>query len=262
MPGRELEPLGRSGPVLSEVAAEMSAIFVRAGLGESVANLRPPPAVSALRPGQRGGTAAMLLVGAAAGLVGLGAGAFMIHAPSPATPAHAAVQVSPPQAAPPIALAEASPAPAIVEPPPAAKPARASPLKVPARPPPRAALAEAPPVRRREAEPQAQPASCERNAAGVGCRRAVIQADQHLRAVYESAVRRGVPHAVLVDYRDRWADLRDRDTEDPVQLIESYGALAYDLGRETRSQQADAERRRGPSGWKAVADAFRPLPLR
>ena len=267
MPGRELEPFGRSGPALSEVAAEMSAVFVRAGLGESAANLRPPPTVSALRPRQRGGGTAMLLVGAAAGLIGLGAGAFVIHAPLSATPARdvrqaASRPAAPPQAAPPITVAQAAPAPAVIGPPPsqppAAKAAPASSVQVPAQVPAKTRLAEAAPVRRRAAAPMAQPASCERDAAGAGCRRAVIQADLHLRAVYENAVRRGVPHAVLVDYRDRWADLRDRDTADPVQLIENYGALAYDLGRETRSPPADAERRRRPSGWKSVADAFRP----
>jgi hypothetical protein len=90
-----------------------------------------------------------------------------------------------------------------------------------------------PPVRLGAAsEPAAQPASCERDARGEDCRRAVLQADRHLQDVYQSAVRRGVPQGVLVDYRSRWAVVRDRDSEDPARLIQGYGALAYDLGRE------------------------------
>jgi hypothetical protein len=104
----------------------------------------------------------------------------------------------------------------------------------------------------------AQPASCEHNASGPGCRRAVVQADRHLRTVYESAFRRGVPHEVLTDYRDRWANLRERDTDDPARLIQNYGALAYDLGRETADEEQGAERRRSGSGWKALADAILP----
>jgi hypothetical protein len=111
----------------------------------------------------------------------------------------------------------------------------------------------------RGAMPIAQPASCERDALGVGCRRAVIQADRHLRAVYESAIRRGVPREVLVDYRDRWADLRDRQTDQPARLIESYGALAYDLGREGSANEQIADRRDGPSAWRALRDTLLPF---
>jgi hypothetical protein len=104
----------------------------------------------------------------------------------------------------------------------------------------------------------AQPASCEKNAAGAGCQRAVVQADRHLRDVYASAIRRGVPRAVLIDYRDRWADLRETDNHDPAHLIEGYGALAYDLGREARDDDEGAARRRNPSGLRALANALMP----
>jgi hypothetical protein len=272
MPGRELEPSGRSGPVLTDVAVEMTDIFARAGLGESAMEIRRPAAVSALRPRRPAAGTTTLLAAAAAGLAGLGAGAFVLRAPTPA-PARPVTQAPAGQVVPaqrPITLAEAASAPVSVEaaPPPtvirptaAAKPARGPADHAAGRSAPTVALAKAR-ARRREPMPMAQPASCEHNATGAGCRRAVIQADRHLRAVYERAVRRGVSHAVLVDYRDRWADLRERNTEDPVRLIESYGALAYDLGRESRDQEERDERRQSSSGWKSVADAFRPLPLR
>jgi hypothetical protein len=138
-------------------------------------------------------------------------------------------------------------------------------LKAPAHPAkPRVQLAEGQPARARPATvvrepmPVAQPASCERDAAGAGCRQAVIQADRHLRAVYESAIRRGVSRTVLVDYRDRWADLRERQTDEPARLIDSYGALAYDLGREGRDNEQLADRRDAPSGLKALRDTLLP----
>jgi hypothetical protein len=215
--------------------------------------------------------------------VGLGAGAFVIRTPGP-TPAEApsaakiAIQSQPQplaksqQKPPPIALAQAAPAPvveaALAKAPPAAE-ASSSPAKSGIRARARfrmklarlggARAAEArPPIRLAVPQPMAQPASCEQDADGEGCRQAMVQADRHLRAVYENAIRRGVSRDVLVDYRDRWADLRDRHTDDPTRLIESYGALAYDLGRETADDQDDAPRPRGRSGLKALADLLLP----
>ncbi len=66
MPGGELEPVGRPGPALAEVAAEMSEIFVRAGVGQPVAGLRRQAAVAALRPSRGGGPTATLLTAATA----------------------------------------------------------------------------------------------------------------------------------------------------------------------------------------------------
>lgn len=294
MPGGELEPIGRSGPALAEVAAEMSEIFARAGVGQPVPGLRRPSAVSALRPSRNGNATVTLLVAAAAGLAGLGAGAFVIRTPSAPVPAEARIAAaqSPPQAAPQPqgpaqpqasatspALAQADPAPKTEAAPAQAHPAGQSAstrAKAAARArarfrmklaklgdarsaSARSASARAA-VRTHEPTPMAQPASCEQDAEGEECRRAVIDADRHLRAVYESAIRRGVSRGVLVDYRDRWADLRDQHTEDPTRLIESYGALAYDLGRETpgADDQEDGARPRGRSGLKALADLLLP----
>lgn len=278
MPGGELD---RSGPALAEVAAEMSEIFDRAGVGQPQSGLRRPPSVAALRPGHKNGSTALLLTAAAAGLVGIGAGALLIRTRGPPAPVVAQSRprpsAPPPQSSvtPPVALAEAAPA---VEPAPVQSPGavRASP---PAKTPSAAVRmahsraqfrvklsklgepqpAEAkPPIRLGVPTPLAQPASCEQDEDGEGCRRAVIQADRHLRAVYQHAFERGVPRRVLVDYRDRWADLRERNDEDPVRLIESYGALAHDLGRETADDQVDAPRPKSRSGLSALADLLLP----
>lgn len=272
MPGGELEPLGY-GPNLGRVSEEMGEIFARVGAPAAPARPSRPSAVSALRPERRGGGLKTLMVGAAAGLAGLGAGVFMIHAPpEPATPARAAAPVpaaplKAPKAVMPAVVAQASLPPVATAPlqePLAARPApssRAADRPAPAKPAPE----RSGPIRpaqvkaaRREPLPVAQPASCEKNTSAPGCRRAVIQADRHLRNVYETAIRRGVPRAVLIDYRDRWADLRERDTDDPVRLIQSYGALAYDLGREAKDDGEGSNRRRDPSGLKALANALLP----
>jgi hypothetical protein len=280
MPGGELEPIVRSSPALAEVAAEMTEIFEQAGVGQPAPGVRRSSTVAALRPSRGAGPGATLMIAAAAGLVGLGAGAFVIRTPSPSaqTAGKSASQPARPQApvTPPIALAQAAPAPAVefapaAEPKAARSPPAATPATAAAKSRARfraklARLGDARPastrgvVRAAEPTPMAQPASCEQDSAGDECRRAVVLADRHLRAVYERAIQRGVSRSTLVDYRDRWADLRDRDTENPTRLIESYGALAYDLGRETAGSNDpdDGPRPRGRSGLRALADLLLP----
>jgi hypothetical protein len=259
---------------LAEVPAEMSEIFALAGLGQAAPGLRLSAAVAALRPSRGGGSTATLLTAAAAGLVGLGAGAFVVHTPGSPVPADArlAAQTRPqPQASttPPIDLIQAAPAPAVDSTPanaPSAAKASAGPPKAAMRSRARfhtklARLGHAearPSIRLSEPMPMAQPASCEQDADGEDCRKAVVQADRHLRAVYQSAFERGVSRRVLVGYRDRWADLRERNTDDPSRLIESYGALAYDLGRENGDDQESEPRPKGRSGLKALADLLLP----
>ncbi|HEY2596110.1 MAG TPA: hypothetical protein VGK33_19635, partial [Chloroflexota bacterium] len=96
---------------------------------------------------------------------------------------------------------------------------------------------------------------CEQDAGGDDCRRDVLEADSHLRAAYGSAIQRGVSRKVLAGYRNRWADLRERNKSDPTSLIDSYGALASDLGRENAGGQDPARHRKGP--LKALADLLR-----
>jgi len=264
MPGGDLEPVGHSGPDLAKVTAEMSDVFVLAGWDLPAAG-RSRPAVAAPSLARRGGRSAILLTALATGAVGFGAGTFIARAPrtpvvadakpraepqaQPQAQPQAGPQSPPPRqstAPPPIALAQADPVPTVdappatlaatTEPPVHAKPpakARAqSRVKLQSRDGPRTAAAR-PPIRVRAASaPVAQPASCERDSRGEDCRRAVLQADLHLQDVYQSAIRRGVSQEVLVDYRSRWAVLRDQKSGDPVRLIEGYGALAYDLRRE------------------------------
>ncbi len=202
-----------------------------------------------------------LAAAVAAGVAGLAIGAFVIRTPSAPTapgpvPVVLASAPSPTTAVtPPLVVADAAPPPSTRG---AAELAPARPASIaPARPrQPRIAAARAPP--RHPALAMAQPASCEHDAAGLGCRRAVIQADRHLRDIYANAIRRGVPREVLVDYRDRWVELRDTETDDPRRLIQSYGALAYDLGREARDDSEEVQRRRNPSGLKALADVLLP----
>jgi hypothetical protein len=257
---------------LAEVAAEMSEIFALAGLGQAAPALRLSAAVAALRPSRGGGSTATLLAAAAAGLVGLGAGAFVVRTPGLlASPdARIAAQSQPPaktqtqapaSTVPPLALSEAASSPK----------AEAAPAKTALSPARAAARSRArfhmklarlgsaqarSPIRL--GEPMAQPASCEQDADSEDCRRAVVQADRHLRSVYQNAFERGVSRRVLVGYRDRWADLRERNTDEPATLIESYGALAYDLARENADDQDSEPRPKGPSGLKALADLLLP----
>jgi hypothetical protein len=293
MPGDELEPIGYSGPALAEVAADMSEIFERAGLGEPTPSLRRPSAVSALRPsGKNGSTAILLTAAAAAGIVGLGAGALVLRTPGSSAPAVARLRPEsqprpskpepPSPATPPISLAEAAPAPPIET---APAPAIAS-APAPTHPAAKASSAakglsrasrsraefraklarldgptpaEArPPTRLGAPASTAQTASCEQEPDGEACRRAVVQADRHLRSVYQSAFERGVSRKVLVGYRDRWADLRERNNDDPTRLIESYSALAYDLGSETAGDEDNAPRTKSRSGLRALADLLLP----
>ncbi len=196
--------------------------------------------------------------------------------PKPQTQAQAKLQLPPPPlsetqgpTSPPITVAQAAPAPA-----PEVAPKTAHAGKAPVGPAGVGARERAqfrlklarlggvetkPPIRLGvPAMPMAQPASCERDAGSDDCRTAVIQADSHLRSVYQGAIRRGVSPDVMVEYCNRWADLRERDTDDPTRLIENYGALAYDLGRENTGAQARAPRvGSARSGGPAPATAAR-----
>jgi hypothetical protein len=264
---------------LAEVAAEMSEIFALAGLGQAAPALRLSAAVAALRPSRGGGATVTLLAAATAGLVGLGAGAFVVRTPGlPAPPDAKLTAQSQPQAktqtraqssasvVPHIALTEAAPTQDVAAAP--GKPPSAQPPHSPAKAAAqsrsrfRTKLARLGGAQARQpirlAEPVAQPASCEQDADSEDCRRAVVQADRHLRSVYQNAFERGVSRRVLVGYRDRWADLRERNTDEPATLIESYGALAYDLAHENADDQDSEPRPKGRSGLKALADLLLP----
>lgn len=270
MPGGELEPIGRLGPASAEVAAEMSEIFAHAGLDQSIPGIGRTSAVIALPPKRRRGRTATFLTAVAAGLAGLGAGALVVRTLEPAAPAAARMAARPPPqpqapGTPSFVLAKAAPAP-VVEAEPTAPVAKGSAAPTGGAPRTRtphrmklARLGGAGPrgrIRTGPAIPMAPPVSCEQDAGGDDCRRDVLEADSHLRAAYDRAIRRGVSHSVLVDYRNRWADLRERDKSDPTSLIDKYTALANDLGREDGDGQAAPH----PKGrWlRALADLLRP----
>lgn len=288
MPGGERESVAYSGPALAEVAGEMSEIFARAGLGQTAAVTHPAVAPP-VRPGRSQAALAVVIV-VMAGLGGLTAGALALRThPAPsrveakAVPRPSATMVAQAQPATSsaersIVLAEAAPPARTEKAPPAAADSAPQPIRPVARrhgggadrtmarrrTQARTRLASAssaeamPPIRL--PVPIARSASCEEDSQGDECHRAVLQADRHLRAVYESAIRRGVSRSTLIGYRDRWSDLRDRDTDSPTRLIESYGALAYDLGRERAEPDGpeEASSPRGGSSLKALADLLLP----
>jgi hypothetical protein len=83
----------------------------------------------------------------------------------------------------------------------------------------------------------------------------VMAADRRLRAAYARAVQAGVARPILADYRDRWADLRERDADRPERLAVAYRELSDDLGRMTahprafRAEPMDEPRLRSPFRW-------------
>ena len=66
-------------------------------------------------------------------------------------------------------------------------------------------------------------------------------ADRQLRRAYARAVSAGVPRPILVDYRNRWADLRDEASWRPDRVAVGYRAMAGDLTR-----MSQPPRRYGP----------------
>jgi hypothetical protein len=297
--GRSAQGLAYVADEMSEIFARAGEERPEPGLRPPESGLRPglqlrEPDLQLSEPGlrlpdvgtpmqhrdTRGPSAIVMGAVVFAALIGFGAGSLLNRPhPAPVLPEPATANLPEPQAPgpatapapPPIAVAQAAaepardPAPVAAQP--AAKPSAVA-EKAAVRPrtnsrlrhPYTKAAGAKPPIRL--PIPTAQTRSCSQDAAGDECRRAVVQADRHLRAVYETAIRRGVPHATLIDYRDRWSELRDSETDNPTRLIQSYGALAYDLGRESAHQddQPDSPRRRGRSSVDAQADL--PLPWR
>jgi hypothetical protein len=62
----------------------------------------------------------------------------------------------------------------------------------------------------------------------------LMAADRRLRAAYSHAIRAGVPRHVLVQYRDRWADLREDASWKPDRVAAGYGRMSDDLERMAR----------------------------
>src|SRR5438093_344817 len=69
-----------------------------------------------------------------------------------------------------------------------------------------------------------KPAPAWRRPAYACCSYAALRAaDTRLRRSYDRAIDAGVPRRVLVDYRERWADLRDDGRRHPDRLVRGYG---------------------------------------
>ncbi len=72
----------------------------------------------------------------------------------------------------------------------------------------------------------------------------LMVADQRLRRAYGRAISAGVPRPVLVDYHNRWADLRQEASWQPERVRLGYNAMAADL---TRMSASHRRRRAGGS---------------
>jgi hypothetical protein len=154
----------------------------------------------------------------AAGLVGIACGALLVpaHKAGPLAVAPSSAVVAPVTQA--VAVSAAPPAELFV-----AEPVRIVPAPAPA---PRLTKATA------------------RAAAPSACRHAqcthseLLAADRRLRKAFSRAVDAGVPRAVLVDYRNRWASLRHDAVYRPNRVATGYGAMAGDLNRLANRRQA------------------------
>lgn len=293
MPDGEFRTIGGSSRALAEIAAEMGEIFDRASIGWRADAESRPAAVIAVRPSpRRPGAGYPLLIAAAAGLFGIAAGAEVIRSLRPAAPApfQVAAKTRPPgpqakprllpspSGSPPVALAETASPPATGPLPsqvqlPTKAPLHAAGPAARAQPAPpslsqgqpqldglrETAPADAnPPVRLAAPPTETEPSGCDANAGGADCRHALAQADLRLRTAYDAAIERGVSGRVLRDYGARWADLRDRDDDNPARLIESYRALASDLQQEKPADRGAEPRPRTRSGLKALKDLLAP----
>lgn len=216
------------------VAADMEAIFADAPL--QAACVAEPPVQVLRRSGAGHGRLRPALIGLvlAAGFAGVAAGTLIPRAPA-APPA-------------PIIVAAAAPAPAESVRAAAADHIHivAAPEAAPSAPPPAAQAAphralrvrSIPVIRRHAAEPVTS----------------VAAADRRLRDAYARAVRAGVARPILVDYRDRWADLREREADRPERLAMAYRELSDDLGRmadrPSRYRAEPMDELRGWSPWR------------
>jgi hypothetical protein len=203
--------------VAQAVAADLDAIFASVSAetrGPSRArSLTVIPGRGPARP--RRLQLASLGAIASAALVGLAAGTFV-----PSTPSRAPTVAQSP-------LPDPNP--------PFVPPVQAAVLPQPTSPAQPEVRAE-PAVERRAAAPRPRATKAKsRSCARARCSRSeVMDADVRLRSAYFRAVRAGVPRPVLVQYRNRWAQLRVNARHEPQRLVTGYRSLATGLAREAR----------------------------
>ena len=195
------------------MAEELESLFIEATGGWSTPADPPPSRARTVVRAPAEARASRPAIGAlmAAGLVGIACGALLV-------PAHSlrSATAAPPSMAAPAAVPQAAPSILAV-----AEPVRIAPAAAP-----RLVRTTAPRL------------------AVTACRHArcthaeLLAADQRLRRAFSRAVDAGVPRAVLVDYRNRWASLRHDAVYRPNRVATGYGAMAGDLNRLASRRQA------------------------
>jgi hypothetical protein len=241
-PGHPIEgPSFCATPLSSVVAADLEAVFLKApslrknaGSADDLAARTPVRRKIFAFPEKRTSRSSPATLGviAAAALVGLGAGAMMKRSvASAAGPATAAQTVpsyyvstlpAPPPIrldAEPIRMPVAASAPIISETGAQASKAKAKPARTT-----KAAAAS-----RSRTEDSGAACGQSRRSANACRYDQVLAADRRLRQVYQRAVRAGVSHAVLVDYRDAWSQASRRAAKNPQSAVRRYEALGEEL---------------------------------
>jgi hypothetical protein len=205
-------PAGR-GPLAPSVSADLCAIFADAG--EAAPATATPSKVRAVT-GRGRGRVHYTTVGAiaAAGLLGLTVGAAVLR---PQTAAPAAANPAP-QRILPVEVVTAAPTVTL-------HPDTRGPIGLADNEP--VTMAQAPVAIRRGGK---LVTAVHRHANHSD----LMAADRRLRAAYSRAVGAGVSRRVLVNYRDRWEDLREDATWKPDRVAAGYGAMTNDLDRLAR----------------------------
>ena len=227
----------RAPPVSRAVADDLESIFTQPGGSGGLVRRRLRLTGRAKRekttPGSSGERrAARLGAVLASALIGVSAGALLagVHPAQKPAPGRQLTVVAAPQPAPLSQLAAfAAPASQAAQLPPNALGAASASDRTPR--PKKAVAREASrpgaavkPQRTRVAE-----ATCGRHAR---CGRSqVLAADARLRRAYSDAIRAGVSNTVLIDYRERWWNLRRHAPREPGRVVAGYRQMASELDR-------------------------------
>ena len=230
----QLQPASDSGgAAVPPVSTELEEIFVAAtGLPSSHAVWRPLSQTPRGRSRNAGRRLPVEAFGAAAAMILAGASAFAIaysapsgpEAPAPASPTHHMVS---------IVTAAAAPA------------APVSPIVGSERV---GLVSGVPPFQPKAGKIRSRSHLASSRRPGHGD---LFLADRQLRRAYARAVSAGVPRTILVDYRNRWADLRDEASWRPDRVAVGYRAMAGDLTR-----MSQPPRRYSPRGSSREARAW------
>ena len=225
------------------VAADLAAIFADAPSAPSAPPAAEIKSVRLTRRKPKPSLIAWSICGALAAALGLSGGLILLKHTGPVTfatlahPQSASVLFSntpAPSAAPRVNDKPVEAMVAYAPPPPAALPPTAALVNpiAPASQPSAFDIQSLAKARLRAVSKRNPKVSCEHDDQSEACRAYVLSSDQHLRQTYDKAFHAGVTHEVLVEYRDRWNDLRDRFSSKPEALAAGYADLAADLRAE------------------------------